>query len=204
MARSRGLGDVYKRQVLFFPDQHLGRNTGYDMGYTADDMVVWDPKQESGGISYEDRSKRFILWKGHCTTHQRFKVEQIEQFRYDNPGAIIVVHPECSHEVCEASDQVGSTDFIIKAIEKAEPGTAIGIATEINLVNRLRQQNPDKNVMSLDPIVCPCSTMNRIDPAHLAWILEGLVDGKVRNVISVDPEAAKWAKVALDRMLELI
>ena len=144
-----------------------------------------------------------LLWKGHCSVHQRFKVAHIEAFRAEHPEGIVVVHPECSHEVVEAADQVGSTDFIIKAVDAAPPGSVLGIGTEIHLVQRLAAERPDRTIVSLDPLVCPCSTMFRIDAAHLAWVLENLVEGNVVNRITVDGETAGWARVALERMLQI-
>ena len=191
-------------KVLFFPDQHLGRNTGYQLGYRPEEMALWNPRADRGGLSdVEVKTARLLLWKGHCSVHQRFRPEHVAEFRSRRPDGIVLVHPECAHDVVELADEVGSTDSIIKAVERAEPGTAIGIATEIHLVNRLAQEHPDKHIECLDPLVCPCSTMFRIDGAHLAWILEGLVDGHVRNQIVVDPETARWADVALQRMLQI-
>lgn len=191
-------------QVLFFPDQHLGRNTGLAMGYGHDDMRVWDPRRERGGLDEADcKEATLLLWKGHCSVHQRFTPDHIAAFRAEHPDGIVVAHPECSFEVCELADQVGSTDFIIKAVEAAPPGAVIGVGTEIHLVNRLNDETPDKTVVSLDPLVCPCSTMFRIDAAHLAWVLEALVEDRVVNRITVDPETTKWSKVALERMLEI-
>jgi quinolinate synthase len=191
-------------KVLFFPDQHLGRNTGYQLGYEADDMAVWDPRQELGGLSDAAvRSSRLLLWKGHCSVHQRFRPEHVVAFRSEHPGATVVVHPECAHEVVELADQVGSTDYIIRAVAEAPAASVIGVGTEIHLVKRLGDEHPDKTVVCLDPLVCPCSTMSRIDPMHLAWILDGLVEGEVRNRITVDPETAGWARTALDRMLAI-
>ena len=191
-------------QVLVFPDQHLGRNTGFDLGFTGDDMRVWDPRRERGGLTEADiKDSTFLLWKGHCSVHQRFRPEHIAAFRGTNPDGIVVVHPECSHEVCELADRVGSTDYIIRAIEDAPVGAVVGVGTEIHLVNRLNDETPDKTVVSLDPLVCPCSTMFRIDDRHLCWVLENLVEGRVVNRISVDPSTAEWAKVALDRMLSI-
>ncbi len=191
-------------RVLFFPDQHLGRNTGYQLGYGADDMRVWNPRQALGGLSdREVKESTFLLWKGHCSVHQRFRPEHVEAFRAEHPDGLVLVHPECAHEVVEVADIVGSTDAIIKAVAAAPAGSVIGVATEIHLVSRLDDQSPDKDVVCLDPLVCPCSTMSRIDPPHLAWILEGLVEGDVRNRIVVDAEAASWAKVALERMLAI-
>lgn len=196
-----GQGD----QVLFFPDQHLGRNTGFDLGYSASDMAVWNPRLVAGGLDAETmRTSTLLLWKGHCSVHQRFTTAHVDAFRTEHPDGIVVVHPECAHEVVEVADMVGSTDFIIKAVAEAPPGAVIGVGTEIHLVNRLDQETPDKTIVSLDPLVCPCSTMFRIDAAHLAWILEGLVEGEVRNRITVDEETARWAKVALERMLATV
>ncbi len=192
-------------QVLFFPDQHLGRNTGFQLGYRAEDMAVWDPTRDRGGL--EDpvlKSATLLLWRGHCSVHQRFRPAHVAQFRAEHPEGIVVVHPECAHEVVELADAVGSTDFIIQAVADAPPGSVIGVATEIHLVNRLDAESPDKTVVSLDPLVCPCSTMFRIDPAHLAWVLEGLVEGEIRNRITVDEETARWARVALERMLATV
>ncbi|MCB1270987.1 MAG: quinolinate synthase NadA, partial [Microthrixaceae bacterium] len=192
------------QQVLFFPDQHLGRNTGYDMGYSEADMAVWDPRHDLGGLDEAAvKSARFLLWKGHCSVHQRFRPEHVEAFRAEHPGGIVVAHPECSHEVCSMADTVGSTERIIAAVDAAEPGSVIGVGTEIHLVNRLDEESPDKTVVSLDPLVCPCSTMFRIDSAHLAWTLEALVDGRVVNQITVPPEIAADARKALDRMLAI-
>jgi quinolinate synthase len=189
-------------QVLFFPDQHLGRNTGFQMGYGADDMAVWDPRQDRGGLDDVTlKASRLLLWKGHCSVHQRFSPEHVAAFRAEHPDGIVIAHPECSHEVVELADQAGSTDFIIRAVAEAPPGSVIGVGTEIHLVKRLNDETPDKTVVSLDPLICPCSTMFRVDAAHLAWILEGLVAGEVRNRITVDPDTATWAKVALDQML---
>jgi quinolinate synthase len=191
-------------KVLFFPDQHLGRNTGLAMGYGHDDMRVWDPRQELGGLDEVDcKSATFLLWKGHCSVHQRFRPEHVAAFRAEHPGGVVVAHPECASEVCELADSVGSTDAIIKAVEAAPPGASLGIATEIHLVQRLAAEHPDKTVVSLDPIVCPCSTMFRIGAAHLCWVLEELVAGRVVNRITVDPETAADAKVALERMLAI-
>jgi quinolinate synthase len=191
-------------RVLFFPDQHLGRNTGYQLGYGAADMRVWNPRRSRGGLEERDlKEATLLLWKGHCSVHQRFTVEQVETFRSAHPGGIVIVHPECAHEVVEVADQVGSTDYIIKAVAAEPAGSTIAVGTEIHLVNRLAGEHPDRTVVSLDPVVCPCSTMFRIDAAHLAWILEGLVAGEVRNRITVDPDTARWARVALERMLSI-
>ncbi len=196
-----GRGD----KVLFFPDQHLGRNTGLAMGYDHADMALWNPRRDLGGLSdAECKSATFLLWKGHCSVHQRFTPEQVAAFRASHPDGIVLAHPETPYEVCALADAVGSTDAIIRAVEAAPPGSTIGVATEIHLVQRLAAEHPDRTVVSLDPIVCPCSTMFRIDAAHLAWILEGLVGGEVRNRITVDADTARWAKVALERMLSIV
>jgi quinolinate synthase len=197
-------GGAGGRQVLFFPDQHLGRNTGYQMGFTEADMRVWDPRHELGGLDDVDaKQATFLLWKGHCSVHQRFRPAHIEAFRAEHPDGLVIAHPECAHDVCAMADQVGSTDYIIKAVEQAPAGSVIAVATEIHLVQRLDAETPDKTVVSLDPLICPCSTMFRIDAAHLAWVLENLVAGQVVNQIVVDPETAASARVALDRMLAI-
>jgi quinolinate synthase len=197
---SGGHGD----KLLFFPDQHLGRNTGYQLGLGAGDMRVWNPKLDLGGLDEKDvKEATLLLWKGHCSVHQRFKVAHIEAFRAEHPDGIVVVHPECAHEVVHIADQVGSTDFIIKAVNAAPAGAVLGIGTEIHLVQRLAAEHPDRTVVSLDPLICPCSTMFRIDAAHLAWVLENLVQGNVVNEIKVDPDTAEEARVALDRMLAI-
>ncbi|MDP9420912.1 MAG: quinolinate synthase NadA [Actinomycetota bacterium] len=196
-----GRGD----KVLFFPDQHLGRNTGLAMGYDHADMALWNPRCDLGGLSdAECKSATFLLWKGHCSVHQRFTPEQVAAFRTSHPDGIVLAHPETPYEVCALADAVGSTDAIIRAVEAAPPGSTIGVATEIHLVQRLAAEHLDRTVVSLDPIVCPCATMFRIDAAHLAWILEGLVGGEVRNRITVDADTARWAKVALERMLSIV
>jgi quinolinate synthase len=191
-------------QVLFFPDQHLGRNTGHQLGYGPSDMHVWNPRQAQGGLSEREvKESTLLLWKGHCSVHQRFRPEHVEAFRAQHPEGIVMVHPECAHEVVELGDVVGSTDAIIRAVDAADPGSVIGVATEIHLVNRLDQESPDKSIVCLDPLVCPCSTMSRIDPQHLAWVLEGLVEGEVRNQIVVEATEADQARVALERMLAI-
>jgi quinolinate synthase len=191
-------------KVLFFPDQHLGRNTGIAMGYGHDDMAVWNPRLELGGLTEDAvRDLTFLLWKGHCSVHQRFSPAHVAAFRAEHPDGIVIAHPECSHEVCSIADQVGSTDFIIRAVAAAPVGATIAVGTEIHLVNRLAAETPDKTIVSLDPLICPCSTMFRIDAPHLAWILENLVEGRVLNRITVDPDTTQWAKVALQRMLDI-
>jgi quinolinate synthase len=192
-------------KVLFFPDQHLGRNTAVlKLGLSLDDCVVWNPLLPHGGLTDEQlRDARMILWKGHCSVHGRFSADVVDDLRATVPDIRILVHPECAHEVVLKADLVGSTEFIIKTIEAAEPGTSWAIGTELNLVKRLARQHADKRIMFLDKTVCYCSTMNRIDLPHLVWALESLADGKVVNRIEVDAETERWAKVALQRMLDL-
>lgn len=191
-------------KILFFPDQHLGRNTAFDLGYSAADMAVWDPRLDLGGLDEAAvKSLRFLLWKGHCSVHQRFRPEHVAAFRAEHPGGVVIAHPECSHEVVSLADEVGSTDHIIAAVDRAPAGSVLAIATEIHLVQRLAAEHPDLTVVSLDPLICPCSTMFRIDAAHLAWVLEELVAGRVVNRITVDPATAEWARVALQRMLDI-
>jgi len=193
------------RRVLFFPDEHLGRNTALKYGIATEQMAVWNPKDPMASEDAEEELERakIILWKGYCTTHMRFNVQQIARARAEYPGINILVHPECRREVVEAADLYGSTEFIIQQIEKAPAGTRWAVATEINLVHRLAKEHPQQFIFCLDPIVCPCSTMYRIHPAYLAWVLEGLVEGQVINQVSVDEETAHWARVALERMLSL-
>lgn len=192
-------------KVLFLPDQHLGRNTAVrDMGFSLDDCVLYNPHKPNGGLTAEQlRDAKMILWRGHCSVHGRFTVESVEEVRERIPGVNVLVHPECRHEVVAAADEVGSTEYIIKALEAAEPGSKWAIGTELNLVRRLAKAHPDKEIVFLDRSVCFCSTMNRIDLPHLVWALESLVEGRVPNVITVDPETEKYAKAALDRMLAL-
>jgi quinolinate synthase len=192
-------------KVLFLPDQHLGRNTAVlKLGIPLEECVVWNPLLPHGGLSPEQmRDAKVILWKGHCSVHGRFSAEVVDALRETVPGVKILVHPECTHEVVLKADLVGSTEFIIKTIEAAEPGSSWAIGTELNLVKRLANAHPDKQIMFLDKTVCYCSTMNRIDLPHLVWALESLVEGTVVNQIEVDPETERWAKVALQRMLDL-
>ncbi len=197
-------GGARADKVLFVPDQHLGRNTGFELGYGADEMFVWDPRQELGGLTEaEVKSARLLLWRGHCSVHQRFRPAHVAAFRAEHPDGSVLVHPECAHEVVELADDVGSTDHLIRAVQDAPAGSVLGVATEIHLVSRLAHEHPDKTVVSIDPLVCPCATMSRIDPAHLAWVLEGLVEGEVRNRIQVDEATAASARVALQRMLDI-
>jgi quinolinate synthase len=189
-------------RIIFFPDEHLGRNTAVRKGIPQEKMVVWDPFQPLGGNTEEDlRDAQIFLWKGYCSVHARFSVEQIEKARAEYPDVNVIVHPECRVEVVQASDFDGSTEHIINVIRNAPSGTTWAVGTEINLVRRLQAQMPDKTIFCLDPIICPCSTMYRIHPAYMLWALEHLVEGRVVNEISVDPLTRSEAKVALDRML---
>jgi len=191
-------------KLFFFPDQHLGRNTGVKFGIPLDRMVVWDPFKELGGNSVEElRRARLILWKGHCSVHGRFKPWHVDQVRAEVPGIKVLVHPECVYEVVQKSDLNGSTEFIIKTLEEAEAGSAWAIGTEVNLVNRLIERHPDKQIRLLAPDLCMCATMFRIAPQNLAWALESLVAGHVVNQITVPEETARLARVALDRMLAI-
>lgn len=192
-------------KVLFLPDQHLGRNTAVlEMGYSLDDCVLYDPHKPNGGLTAAQlRDAKMILWRGHCSVHGRFTLDSVTDVRTRVPGVNVLVHPECRHEVVTAADQVGSTEYIIKAIEAAPAGSAWAVGTELNLVRRLALAHPDKQIMFLDKAVCYCSTMNRIDLPHLVWVLEELVAGRVVNQITVDADTAHHARVALDQMLAL-
>ncbi len=191
-------------KVLFLPDEHLGRNTGYRMGVPLERMIVWDPYQEFGGNTPEAiRNARIVLWKGYCSVHQRFTLRQVERVRREHPGIRVIVHPECRFEVAQAADEIGSTEGIIKAITAFPAGTEWAVGTEIHLVNRLGKEFRDRKVISLDPSVCVCTTMFRITPQHLLWALENLGEGHVVNRISVDERTRHYARVALDRMLSL-
>jgi quinolinate synthase len=191
-------------KVLFLPDEHLGRNTGFRMGIPLEQMIVWDPYQEYGGNTPEAiRNARVILWKGYCSVHQRFTPQQIERVRREHPGIRVIAHPECRFEVAQAADQIGSTEGIIKAIEASPAGTEWAVGTEIHLVNRLGKELRNHKVISLDPSVCVCTTMFRITPQHLLWTLENLGEGNVVNRISVDERTRHHARLALDRMLSL-
>jgi quinolinate synthase len=192
-------------RVLFLPDQHLGRNTAVrDLGMSLDDCVVYNPHKPNGGLTADElRGAKMILWRGHCSVHGRFTLDSVEDVRARIPGVTVMVHPECRHEVVAAADRVGSTEFIIKALEEAPAGSAWAIGTELNLVRRLAKAHPDKRIVFLDRTVCFCSTMNRIDLPHLVWALESLADGTVVNRIQVDPETEHFAKLALERMLAL-
>jgi len=192
-------------KVLFLPDQHLGRNTAVlKLGMSLDDCVVWDPRQPGGGNSADElAAARMILWKGHCSVHGRFSSDVVDELRERRPGIQVLVHPECTHDVVTRADLVGSTEFIIKTIEAAPPGSVWAVGTELNLVQRLARAHPEQEIVFLDRNVCYCSTMNRIDLPHLVWALESLVDGVVVNRISVDTDTERFAQLALQRMLDL-
>ena len=192
-------------KLLMLPDQHLGRNTAYRMGVPLEKMVVWDPFELNGGLTKEEiEQARLILWKGHCSVHTRFTTQQIAVFRKKHPGGKVVAHPECTWDVVQAADESGSTEYIINAVRNSPPGTTWAVATEIHLVNRLMHEfAPDKTIVTLDPFGCLCSTMFRVSPNHLLWVLEGLVEGKVYNHITVPEDQKRDAKLALDRMLEV-
>jgi quinolinate synthase len=196
-----------KKRVLFFPDQHLGRNTGAAMGIPLEEMVLWGWARPYGAMGGQTlaalEQSRVLLWAGHCSVHQRFTPEQIADARRAHPGVIVVVHPECRLETVQAADLNGSTEFIAKTVAEAPAGATIAIGTEINLVSRLAKENPDKTIFCLDPVVCPCSTMYRVHPAYLAWTLESLAEGHIVNQIVVPAEIARDAKLALDRMLTI-
>jgi quinolinate synthase len=193
-----------KVKILFFPDQHLGRNTAYAMGYPLDQMVVWDPRQEWGGNSRRELAGAdFVLWKGHCSVHALFRPEQVDAVRKTYPDMKVIVHPECRWEVVQRADMAGSTAYIVKTIEAAPAGSEWAIGTEVHLVNRLKNQHPDKKIIVLSDCQCLCTTMFRIDLPHLCWVLENLVEGKVVNEIKVDAHTRKWSLVALERMLAI-
>ncbi|MEJ7623386.1 MAG: quinolinate synthase NadA [Pyrinomonadaceae bacterium] len=201
------LFEIYLKEfdkMFFFPDQHLGRNTGAKFGIPLDKMALWNPHEELGGNTVEQlREAKLILWRGHCSVHGRFKPWHVEQRRKEIPGVQILVHPECMREVVELSDLDGSTSFIIKTVEESPPGSKWAIGTELNLVNRLQARFPDKEIHLLAPDLCMCATMYRIAPPNLAWVMENLLDGIVVNEIVVDEETKHFAKIALDRMISL-
>ena len=191
-------------KILMLPDQHLGRNTAFKMGVPLEEMVVWDPNEIYGGLDAEQaKAARLLLWKGHCSVHTRFTVPQIEAFRKKYPEGRVVAHPECTLDVVRASDESGSTEYIINTVKASPPGTIWAVATEVHLVNRLTAEVPDKTIVTLDPFGCLCSTMFRVSPNHLLWILEGLVEGNIYNQITVPEPTRSNARLALDRMLAL-
>lgn len=194
-----------KEKILFLPDQHLGRNTAYKMGVPLDQMVVWDPHEPFGGLTLDQLDQaRLILWKGHCSVHVRFTAKQIEQVRREHPGIKVIVHPEVPFDVVQAADDSGSTEYILKTVRNSPAGSTWAVATEVHLVHRLAEEvAPGKTVVSLDQFGCLCSTMFRVSPNHLLWVLDSLVDGDVVNEIVVPEEQKKWAKIALDRMLSI-
>jgi quinolinate synthase len=194
------------QKILFLPDQHLGRNTAFEMGIPLSEMVVWDPYMLNGGVDPARlKAAKVILWKGHCSVHQRFLPEHVDNIRKNYPGMQVIVHPECRWEVCQKADALGSTERIIKAIENSPEGSSFAVGTEIHLVNRLAKRFAPlgKKVITLDDSGCLCTTMYRISPQHLAWALENLVDGHVVNRIKVRDDVKHWARIALDRMLEV-
>jgi quinolinate synthase len=193
------------RRILFLPDQHLGRNTAYKLGVPLDQMAVWDPNEIWGGLTPDAvKAARIILWKGHCSVHTRFTARQIEALRVQHPGLRVIVHPEVPWDVVQAADESGSTEFIISRVKSSPVGSIWAVGTEIHLVNRLAQEvHPDRTVFSLDQFGCLCSTMFRVSPNHLLWILEGLVAGEVHNQIVVPAGQKSWTRVALDRMLSV-
>jgi len=191
-----------REKVFFFPDQHLGRNTAYARGIALDEMVVWDPFQELGGNTPEQIERaKIILWKGHCSVHARFRSQHVDAVRKEHHGINVLVHPECAWEVVQKADYVGSTEYIIKNVAESEPGSQWALGTEVNLVNRIKAEYPDRFVRLLSPDLCMCATMFRIAPENLLWALDNLEEGEVVNQISVPEETAHWARVALDRML---
>ena len=193
-----------REKILFFPDEHLGRNTANAMGFPREEMIVWDPFQPNGGHTRETVQKaRLILWKGHCSVHQMFQPAHVAYFRKQYPAVQVIVHPECHEDVVNQADLVGSTEFIIRTVTQADPGTIWAVGTELNLVNRLKHDQTDKQIYFLSPMVCRCSTMYRIDGPHLCWAMENLVQGHVVNHIQVPDEEKVFAKLALDRMMDL-
>jgi quinolinate synthase len=194
------------QKIFFLPDQHLGRNTGFAMGIPLEQMVVWDPFLPQGGLTRAQlENARIILWKGHCSVHQRFLPEHVDKVRAKYPGIQVIVHPECRWEVCQKADGVGSTERLIKLVKDAPAGSMFAVGTEIHLVNRMGQEfaREGKRVITLDDSGCLCTTMFRISPQHLCWALENLVDGNIVNRITVPADVKQWALVALDRMLEI-
>ena len=199
-----GSGTDHPVKILFFPDQHLGRNTAYSMGYPLDRMVVWDPREDLGGNDESAlREAAFVLWKGHCSVHALFRPEHVNQIRAKHPDVRVIVHPECPWGVVQKADLAGSTAYIVKQVEAAPAGTRWAIGTEVHLVQRLARDHPDQHITVLSDCQCLCTTMFRVDLPHLCWVLEELVAGRVVNQISVDADTRRWALVALDRMLSI-
>jgi quinolinate synthase len=201
-----GASAPHRQKLLFLPDQHLGRNTGYGLGLPLNEMVVWDPYMLNGGVDSERLKKaRVILWKGHCSVHQRFLPEHVDNVRAKYPGIRVIVHPECRWEVCQKADGIGSTEGLLKMIRQAPSGSMFAVGTEIHLVNRMGKEfaAEGKKVITLDDSGCLCTTMYRISPQHLCWVLENLIEGNVVNQIKVKDDVKHWAKIALDRMLEI-
>jgi quinolinate synthase len=191
-------------KVMFLPDQHLGRNTAYALGWPLESMAVFDPKRPNGGLTTEQvRDAQVFLWKGHCSVHQLFNLKHVETIRALPEPYKILVHPECSWEVCQQADLVGSTEYIIRTVREAPAGSYWAVGTEVHLIHRLAKEHPNKHVRSLAGIQCLCTTMYRIDLKHLYWVLENLAEGRVVNPIVVDPETKHWSRIALDRMLQL-
>jgi quinolinate synthase len=195
-----------REKILFLPDQHLGRNTAWQMGVPLEDMVVWDPDEPFGGLTKEQVQRaRLILWKGHCSVHVRFTTKQIALVRQQHPGVRVIVHPEVPFDVLQAADDNGSTEYILNAVRQSPAGSIWAVGTEVHLVHRLANEvAPDKTVISLDQVGCLCSTMFRVSPNHLLWVLEGLLDGEVHNRVTVPESQKKWARIALDRMLTIV
>lgn len=191
-----------KERILFLPDQHLGRNTAFKLGIPLEEMSVYNPKEMGLEFPHGEGPSNVILWKGHCSVHQKFEPHHVHAIREQYPDIRVIVHPECMYETVQLADESGSTDYIIKAIEKAPPGSKWAIGTEHNLVNRLAQEHPEQLVLSLNPMVCPCLTMNRIDLPHLLQSLESIVENSPINIIRVPEEVAYWAKIAINRMLQ--
>ena len=191
-----------KERILFLPDQHLGRNTAFDLGVKLEEMAVYAPLTNSFEYEGDFEDVKVILWKGHCSVHEKFNIQHVENLRKQQPDMKIIVHPECTYEVVQASDLAGSTNYIINKISEAPAGTKWAIGTEMNLVNRIKDEHPDKTIVSLNPFMCPCLTMNRIDLPHLLWSLEKLEAGEVVNQITVPEEVAKYAVLSLERMLK--
>jgi quinolinate synthase len=197
-------GSAPKVKILFFPDQHLGRNTAFAMGYPLDRMAVWDPREDLGGNAPDAlRDADFVLWKGHCSVHALFRPEHVDQIRAAHPDVKVIVHPECKWEVVQKADMAGSTAYIVKQVEAAPPGTRWSIGTEVHLVQRLARQHPEQHITVLSDCQCLCTTMFRVDLPHLCWVLEELVAGRVVNQIKVDADTRKWSLVALNRMLSI-